>query len=197
VPLIEESARVDDPFSLSLATRPSVTGADGKSSGSAALRGLPLRLLGEGGVAQTLGAAPSEARDEARLATRLAARQGERLVFLEAPEIWAFQATDRLTFVHSEHGRFELDLSLVEIEASFKKPLVRVHRNWLVDIAQVRALERVAGRAWLFVGMSMDESRGVRVPVSRDMAHEVRQRLLADATGVRHGTSREEASRTP
>jgi DNA-binding LytR/AlgR family response regulator len=116
-------------------------------------------------------------------------------VFLEPREIWAFQAAGRLTFVHSAHGKFDLDLSLIELEASFCRPLTRVHRNWLVDLAQVRAFEREGGAARLFVGSGMDEGRGVRVPVSRDLAHGVRERLLADATGLRQSHARDEQSR--
>jgi hypothetical protein len=148
--------------------------------------GLPLRLLADGGVPQEL-APPIAPAD--RPATRLAARHRGRLVFLEPHEIWAFQAAGRLTFVHSSYGKFDLDFSLVELEASFCRPLTRVHRNWLVDLAQVRAFEREDGGASLFVGSGMDEQRGVRVPVSRDLAHGVRERLLADATGVRHSGS--------
>ena len=55
----------------------------------------------------------------------------------------------------------------------------------------VRRLGWEAGGARLFVGSTMDDQRGLRVPVSRDLAHSVRERLLADATGVRHNPARE------
>ncbi len=157
---------------------------------------LPLRLLDESGAEQALvlrlrGSVGGRSQI-GRSVSRLAARQGDRLVFLQPREIWAFQASARLTFVHSEHGRFDLDCSLLELEASFCRPLTRVHRNWLVDLTQVRAFERASGGATLFVGSSIDERRGVRVPVSRDLAHDLRERLLSDATGVRHSAARDE-----
>ena len=73
-------------------------------------------------------------------------------MFLEPSEIWAFEAADRLTFVHTAHGKFDLDLSLAAIEASFGRALMRVHRNWLVNAAHIKELERDGAETKLFVG---------------------------------------------
>ncbi|HEY8087602.1 MAG TPA: LytTR family DNA-binding domain-containing protein, partial [Polyangiaceae bacterium] len=64
---------------------------------------------------------------------RIVARRKRSLVFLEPLEIWAFEAADRLTFVHTLHGTFDIDLSLAAVEASFARAFIRVHRNWLVN----------------------------------------------------------------
>ena len=48
---------------------------------------------------------------------RVVARRKKSLVFLDPDSIWAFEAADRLTFVHSPEGRFDIDLSLAAIEA--------------------------------------------------------------------------------
>lgn len=117
---------------------------------------------------------------------RIVARKKKSLVFLEPAEIWAFEASDRLTFVHTPHGRFDLDLSLTAIEASFGRALVRVHRNWLVNAVHVKELERDGSDTRVFVGAGLaDEGRGVYAPVSRDRSQQVRDVLLANATGVR------------
>lgn len=117
---------------------------------------------------------------------RIVARRRKSLVFLEPEEIWAFEAADRLTFVHTAHGKFDLDLSLAAIEASFGRALMRVHRNWLVNAAHIKELERDGAETKLFVGAGLGEaSQGVRVPVSRDRAQPLREALLANATGVR------------
>lgn len=119
-------------------------------------------------------------------ALRIVARRKKNLVFLEPGDIWAFEAADRLTFVHTQHGRFDLDLSLVAIEASFGRTLTRVHRNWLVNVGYIKELERDGTETKLFVGMGIgEEHRGVRVPVSRDRAQPLREMLLANATGLR------------
>ena len=124
------------------------------------------------------------ARREARGgALRVVARRKRSLVFLDPAEIWAFEASDRLSFVHSRRGRFDIDLSLAAIESSFGRSLMRVHRNWLVNLDFVRELDREDGETALFVGASLND--GVRVPVSRDHAQPLRAALLANATGLR------------
>src|SRR5437762_385165 len=77
--------------------------------------------------------------------TKIVARKKKGLVFLRPEEVWAFEAADRLTFVHTPRGKFDLDLSLSAIEAAFGKGLLRVHRNWLVNPEHVRELVRDAG----------------------------------------------------
>jgi len=117
---------------------------------------------------------------------RVVARRKRSLVFIDPAEIWAFEASERLSFVHSSQGKFDIDLSLAAIETSFGRYLFRVHRNWLVNIAFARELDREGSETTLFVGTSIgDESQGVRVSVSRDRAQALRNALLANATGVR------------
>jgi DNA-binding LytR/AlgR family response regulator len=117
---------------------------------------------------------------------RVVARRKRNLVFLDPEEIWAFEASERLSFVHSRHGKFDIDLSLAAIENSFGRSLIRVHRNWLVNLAYARELERQGNETTLFVGPSIGHAgQGMRVPVSRDRAQPLRNALLANATGVR------------
>jgi two-component system response regulator LytT len=117
---------------------------------------------------------------------RIVARRKRSLVFLEPPEIWAFEAADRLTFVHTLHGVFDIDLSLAAVEASFGRAFVRVHRNWLVNAAHIKELERDGHETKLFVGSGVaDAGKGVRVPVARERSAAVRDMLLTNATGLR------------
>ncbi|HEX8107915.1 MAG TPA: LytTR family DNA-binding domain-containing protein, partial [Kofleriaceae bacterium] len=81
--------------------------------------------------------------------------------------------------VHAARGRFDVDLSLAAIEVSFGAALVRVHRNWLVNIEHVLELEGTASDAALLVGDDL------RVPVARERAAAVRELLLANSAGVR------------
>ena len=114
---------------------------------------------------------------------RVVARRKRNLVFLDPQDIWAFEAADRLTCVHSRLGTFDVDLSLATIEASFGRTLTRVHRNWLVNLASVKEMEREGGETTLLVGHMGDDA--VRAPVARDRAKAVRELLLENATGVR------------
>jgi two-component system, LytTR family, response regulator LytT len=117
---------------------------------------------------------------------RIVARRKRSLVFLEPQEIWAFEAADRLTFVHTMHGTFDIDLSLAAVEASFGRAYVRVHRNWLVNAVHIKELERDGHETKLFVGTGVaDAGPGVRVPVARERAAAVREMLLTNATGLR------------
>jgi two-component system response regulator LytT len=116
---------------------------------------------------------------------RVVARRNRSLVFLDPKKIWAFEAADRLAFVHSPEGTFAIDMSLAALEASFGRALFRVHRNWLVNLTYVKELERDIGGATLIVGSELGSSGSIRAPVSHDRARELRAVLLKNATGLR------------
>lgn len=116
---------------------------------------------------------------------RIAARRQKSLVFFDQRDAWAFEAAERLTRVHTARGTFDVDLSLAAIELSFGRAFVRVHRNWLVSVAHIHELERdTETRVWVGDGLA-SEKRGVYVPVARERAQELRDRLLASTAGVR------------
>ena len=127
--------------------------------------------------------APAESRP-----LPIAARRKKSLVFFEPGEVWAFEAAERLTRVHTAHGVFDVDLSLSAIEASFGRTLARVHRSWLVNVQHIKELERDSEtRVWVGDGMAPD-GRGIHVPVARERAQQLRDMLLASATGLRRAT---------
>jgi two-component system, LytTR family, response regulator LytT len=71
---------------------------------------------------------------------------------------------------------------------SFGRAFVRVHRNWLVNVAHIKELERDGEtRVWVGDGMAAN-GRGLRVPVARDRAQHLRDMLVANAHGLRRGT---------
>jgi hypothetical protein len=119
------------------------------------------------------------------LVWRVVARRKNSLVFLDPEKIWAFEAASRLTFVHSPDGRLSIDLSLAAIEEAFGRALFRVHRNWLVNLAYVRELERVIGGAMLVVGSEGGSEGSIRAPIAQDRAKALRNVLLKNATGLR------------
>jgi DNA-binding LytR/AlgR family response regulator len=126
--------------------------------------------------------------EPARERPRIVARRGKTLVFLDAEEVWAFEAAERLTSVHTLHGTFDVDLTLAVIESSFGRTFMRVHRNWLVNGAFIKELDRDGRETRIFVGSGVGpDQQGVRAPVSRDRAQAVREMLLAGAKGVRRG----------
>lgn len=119
--------------------------------------------------------------------SRVVARSKRGLVFLGHDEVWAFEANERLTFVHCAEGRFDVDLSLSTIEASLGEGWFRAHRSWVVNAQHIRALERDDFGSTLVVGGTIGaESGNLRVPVARDKVQSIRDALLEGATGIRH-----------
>jgi DNA-binding LytR/AlgR family response regulator len=114
---------------------------------------------------------------------RVVARSKKGLVLFARDEVWAFEAADRLMFVHTARGRFDIDLSLAAIEASLGNAFLRVHRQWLVHSAHVRAIENEDGETVVVVGGEPPSQ--IRVPVARDRRGDVRALLLHGATGLR------------
>jgi two-component system, LytTR family, response regulator LytT len=118
--------------------------------------------------------------------SRIVARHKKSLIFLALDEVWAIEASNRLAFIHTPLGRFDLDLSLASIEATCGPPFIRVHRNWLVNLAWVRQLDRESGDTTLYLGRGLEASReGLRVPVARERAQQIRDALLLTAAGIR------------
>lgn len=111
---------------------------------------------------------------------RVAARKGRMLVFLEPGEAWAFEAEGRLTFVHSQEGRLDVDLSLTALEGVLGPNYLRIHRNWLIATHRVRGLSREDGDMTLTLG-----DGSLVVPVARDRATAVKARLLTETIGLR------------
>jgi DNA-binding LytR/AlgR family response regulator len=130
---------------------------------------------------------------------RIVARRGRGLVFLDPSEVWAFEAADRLTSVHTAHGTFDVDLSLSAIEASRGRTVARVHRNWLVNAGHIKRLDRDGNETTIFVGVDLAAAEsdgatatdraavksGLTVPVARERAQGIREMLLSNAMGVR------------
>ncbi len=117
---------------------------------------------------------------------RIVARRQKSIVFLEPDAVWAFEASDRLTSVHTAEGAFDIDLTLASIEGSFGRALMRVHRNWLVNPDHVKELERDGNDTRLVVGAAAQPDRPpLHVPVARERATAVRDALLEGTTGLR------------
>lgn len=116
-------------------------------------------------------------------ARRLVGRSRTGLVFLDAREVWGFGADTRLVNMHTAAGVFDVDLSLSNLQNALGDRFMRVHRQWLVQIDHIRAMERDAGELTLFVGTALGQ--GLRVPVARDRAAAVREGLLTMAVGLR------------
>ncbi len=122
---------------------------------------------------------------------RLVGRRRGDLIFIDAVDVWAFEAAGRLTFVHCTDGRFDLDISLKELEALLGASILRPHRNWLVYTAHVREWRRCPERSVLVVGGRAGMAGvGIEVPIAPDRLPAVRDALLAGAVGLRRRAPR-------
>lgn len=116
----------------------------------------------------------------------VAARHRSKIVLLPVSEVWAFEAKNRLSYVHCAYGKFAVDLSLREIESSpIGAGFIRVHRNWLASFESIREFALRAGLSCLFLGGLSDEEHTLRVPVARAASKHVRRCLLGGTIGVR------------
>ena len=137
-----------------------------------------LKPFTEARVAQCLGRVRARVPLREASQLRIVGRRKRSLVFVRLDEVWAFEAAERLAYVHAPQGRLEIDLSLSAIEASFGRTLVRVHRNWLVNAAHVRELEGSGADTELVVAE-------LRIPVARERVMAVREALLGNTVGIR------------
>jgi len=126
------------------------------------------------------------ARRDSTAPVRIVARSKRGLVFLQQTEVWAFEASERLSYVHGQRGRFDVDLSLAAIEMNLGPGWLRVHRNWVINQAHVQALERdELGTTLVLAGATAADDTNLRVPVARDRVQMVRDVLLLGTTGIR------------
>jgi len=114
---------------------------------------------------------------------RIVARKGKSLVFLRPDEVWAFEASERLVFVHSARGKLDMDLSLATIDALLAGQALRVHRNWLVNVARVLEFVRDGPDTHVVIGSDgTDAAPPMIVPVTRERSAEIRAALLERVT---------------
>jgi len=104
---------------------------------------------------------------------RIAARLGDALRLIPVDTIRFFQAEQKYVAVHHEDGTDLIDESLKELESEFREEFVRIHRNALVALRHMAALERDAQGQ---LGARI-EGVGEPLAVSRRHAPEVRRRI--------------------
>jgi DNA-binding LytR/AlgR family response regulator len=123
---------------------------------------------------------------EATTSDRIVARRRTALVILETRDVWAFEARDRLCFVHSARGCFDVDLSLLEIQQALGGSFIRIHRRWLVNVANIRELQGGYRGCRLWVASrAAERGTGVRIPVAREAVRSVKRKLLEGTVGLR------------
>lgn len=103
----------------------------------------------------------------------VSARVRDQVKLIPIGEVLYFMAEHKYTTVRHLGGEDLIDDSLRSLEDEFGPLLVRIHRNTLVALAQVEALERDAEG---HVAVRLRHGGGL-LPVSRRLASEVQRRL--------------------
>ncbi|MBI5069283.1 MAG: response regulator transcription factor [Deltaproteobacteria bacterium] len=104
---------------------------------------------------------------------RIASRLGDRLWFLDLPEVTHFAAEDRLTFAVSGGKRYCVDESIAELERRLDpRAFLRIHRGTLVNVAWIREVSALPGGSLL-----ARLKDGAELTVARDRARAFKERM--------------------
>ena len=119
-----------------------------------------------------LAAVAAESVDEGRR-TRICARVGEQLRLIPVEDILYFQADQKYVCVHHAGGQELIDESLKALAEEFAPEFLRIHRNALVSVKHIDAVEKNADGGYFARLKGRDEL----LAVSRRHATELRKRL--------------------
>jgi two-component system, LytTR family, response regulator len=104
---------------------------------------------------------------------KIAARNGEEYILLDASEVLAFQAEGELVWIMTAKSRYLATQSLRAVEARMQdRTFQRVHRNAIVNVDHVRKMSALSSQRWL-----LTMSNGLELIVSKRQAHRVREIL--------------------
>jgi two-component system response regulator AlgR len=105
--------------------------------------------------------------------THVAARLGDQVRLIPVPDIYYFAADQKYTTVRHQGGSDLIEDSLRTLEDEFAAQFVRVHRNALVSVGRLAAIERDSQGQYHVVLRDINE----RLAVSRRLAGELRERF--------------------
>lgn len=113
------------------------------------------------------------AEDNSRRGDQLAVRTHRGTELIDLTDILFCEADQKYVTLHHRDGETVSDYTLKELEASYPEHLLRIHRNTLVGVRFIKALERTAGGQ----NRIILQDRPERLAVSRRHAADVRQWL--------------------
>jgi two-component system response regulator AlgR len=114
------------------------------------------------------------ANDPQRAArTHVAARLGDQVRLIPVAEIYYFAADQKYTTVRHQGGSDLIEDSLRMLEEEFAAQFVRVHRNALIAVGRLAAIERDPQGQYHVILRDINE----RLAVSRRLAGELRERF--------------------
>jgi two-component system response regulator AlgR len=112
-----------------------------------------------------------QTRAEAR--TQISARVGDRIRLIPVGNILCFRAEQKYVTVVYPGGELPIDEPLKDLEEEFAESFVRIHRNTLIALEQLEALDRDADGHYSVRMRGVDQP----LPVSRRLVSELRKRM--------------------
>lgn len=118
--------------------------------------------------------APAEEAPVARV-DRIPVEKGGRKLLLQVPDIFHIMAKDDYSYIYTDGERYLSTLSLADLEQKLEpQGFFRVHRRYLVNLAQVREVAPMYGGT---MELMLKDVAGTRVPVSRRRAPALKRSL--------------------
>lgn len=105
--------------------------------------------------------------------THLSAVNQGKIQLIPIDEIRYFKADQKYVTVYWSGNETLIDDSLISLEEQFTHTFLRIHRNALISIAYIEALEKAADGTYQIKLKDVSE----KLPVSRRHTHEVKARL--------------------
>lgn len=106
---------------------------------------------------------------------RIPVEKAGRKLLLQVPDITQIMAKDDYSYIYTEGERYLSTLSLADLEQKLEpQGFFRVHRRYLVNLAQVREVAPMYGGT---MELTLKDSAGSKVPVSRRRAPMLKRAL--------------------
>jgi two-component system LytT family response regulator len=106
---------------------------------------------------------------------RIASRLGDRLWFLDLPQVTHFYAEDKLTYAASEGKAYCVDYAITDLEKKLDpKKFIRIHRSTVVNLAWIKEVASLPGGA---LNVRLKDSKETNLTVARDRAREFKARV--------------------
>lgn len=130
-----------------------------------------MRLLEEirAGLPTPLDTAPARAPAAPQ---RIPAKRGAKILILDPAEVIWFESEGELVHARTADGRALVERSLTDLEEHLAGSFFRIHRSFLVNLAQVGAIVPEDGGTYRVV---MKDSANTPLPLSRRQAQKLRE----------------------
>lgn len=106
---------------------------------------------------------------------RIASRLGDRLWFLDLPQVTHFYAENKLTYAVSAGKSYCVDYSIMDLEKKLDpRKFVRIHRSTIVNVHWIKDASSLPGGS---LNLRLRDARETNLTVARDRVHDFKLQL--------------------